>query len=108
MMRLCAACRNTSVKRTTGTAPDPMMSASTWPGPTEGSWSISPTISNDARFGNRLEQSVHQQQVAVERMLAVSFEATAFGVHLEQPVDRLGRVPRRLLQPLGGASSRCA
>jgi hypothetical protein len=26
--------RNTSVRRTTGTAPDEMMSASTWPGPT--------------------------------------------------------------------------
>jgi hypothetical protein len=37
MMRLCAACRNTSVKRTTGTAPEAMTSANTWPGPTEGS-----------------------------------------------------------------------
>jgi hypothetical protein len=43
MMRLCAACRNTSVRRTTGTAPDVMTSASTWPGPTEGSWSMPPT-----------------------------------------------------------------
>jgi hypothetical protein len=42
-MRLCAAWRNTSVRRTTGTAPDEMMSASTCPGPTEGSWSMSPT-----------------------------------------------------------------
>jgi hypothetical protein len=39
MIRPCAACRNTSVSRTTGTAPDAMMSASTCPGPTEGSWS---------------------------------------------------------------------
>src|SRR5450759_1023831 len=39
MMRLCAACRNTSVRRTTGTAPAEMTSASTWPGPTEESWS---------------------------------------------------------------------
>jgi hypothetical protein len=29
MIRLCAACRNTSVSRTTGTAPDEMTSAST-------------------------------------------------------------------------------
>jgi Uncharacterised ArCR, COG2043 len=29
---------------TTGTAPDEMISASTCPGPTEGSWSMSPTI----------------------------------------------------------------
>jgi hypothetical protein len=42
MIWLWAACRNTSVSRTTGTAPDEMTSASTWPGPTEGSWSMSP------------------------------------------------------------------
>jgi hypothetical protein len=29
MMRLCAACRNTSVRRTTGTAPDKITSART-------------------------------------------------------------------------------
>ena len=45
-IRLCAAWRNTSVRRTTGTAPEAMMSASTCPGPTEGSWSTSPTISS--------------------------------------------------------------
>src|SRR5215472_217121 len=54
MMRLCAACRNTSVRRTTGTAPDEMTSASTWPGPTEGSWSISPTIKRAALSGTAL------------------------------------------------------
>src|SRR5277367_86703 len=46
MMRLAAACRKTSVSRTTGTAPESMMSANTCPGPTEGSWSISPTMSS--------------------------------------------------------------
>src|SRR5436190_40169 len=51
MMRLCAACRNTSVRRTTGTAPDEMTSASTWPGPTEGSWSMSPTTKSAALSG---------------------------------------------------------
>ena len=51
MMRLCAACRNTSVRRTTGTAPDEMTSASTWPGPTDGSWSMSPTIRRAALSG---------------------------------------------------------
>ena len=35
---------DTSVRRTTGTAPDAMTSASTCPGPTEGNWSMSPTI----------------------------------------------------------------
>src|SRR5580700_4586140 len=51
MIRLAAACRNTSVNRTTGTAPEPMMSASTCPGPTEGNWSISPTINSAALSG---------------------------------------------------------
>src|SRR5262245_42428687 len=51
MIWLCAACRNTSVRRTTGTAPDEMTSASTWPGPTGGSWSISPTIKSAALSG---------------------------------------------------------
>ena len=51
MMRLCAAWRNTLFKRTTGTASDSMMSASTRPGPTEGSWSISPTSKIAAAFG---------------------------------------------------------
>jgi hypothetical protein len=44
MMRLSAACRNTSMRHTTDRALDEMMSARTWPGPTEGSWSMSPTI----------------------------------------------------------------
>src|SRR5258707_5906409 len=49
MMLLCAAWRNTSVRRMTGTAPDVMTSVSTWPGRTEGSWSMSPTISSAGR-----------------------------------------------------------
>jgi hypothetical protein len=48
IMRLWAACRKTSVNRTTGTAADVMMSAKTCPGPTEGSWSMSPTSSRAA------------------------------------------------------------
>ena len=50
-IRLLAAWRNTSVRRTTGTAPEAMTSASTWPLPTEGSWSTSPTISSAAWSG---------------------------------------------------------
>ena len=50
-IRLCAAWRNTSVRRTSGTAPEAMMSASTCPGPTKGSWSTSPTISSAASSG---------------------------------------------------------
>ena len=37
MIRLSAACRKTSVKRTTGTEADAMISPRTCPGPTEGS-----------------------------------------------------------------------
>jgi hypothetical protein len=37
MIRLSAACRKTSVKRTTGTEADAMMSPRTCPAPTEGS-----------------------------------------------------------------------
>src|SRR5207344_1553178 len=54
MMRLCAAWRNTSVRRTTGTAADEMTSASTWPAPTEGNWSMSPTIKRAAWSGTAL------------------------------------------------------
>ena len=86
MMRLSAACRNTSVSRTTGTAPEPMMSASTWPGPTDGSWSTSPTRINAAWSRHRLQQRVHQrhvdhrglvddEQVAVQRVVLLAPEA---------------------------------
>jgi hypothetical protein len=48
---MSAACRNTSVRRTTGTALDEVMSARTCPGPTEGSFSMSPTINMAALSG---------------------------------------------------------
>jgi len=51
MIRLAAAWRNTSVSRITGTAPEAITSASTWPGPTLGSWSASPTSSSAAQSG---------------------------------------------------------
>src|ERR1043165_2703199 len=51
MIRLSAAWRNTSVKRTTGTAAEAITSASTCPGPTEGSWSTSPTSISAACCG---------------------------------------------------------
>src|SRR6202140_3759111 len=54
-------CRNTSVRRTTGIAPDEMTSASTWPGPTEGSWSMSPTIKTVV--GYRLHERLHQEDI---------------------------------------------
>ena len=115
MIRLAAACRKTSVNRTTGTAPEAMTSASTCPGPTEGSWSMSPTISSAALSGDRLHQRLHQhdvdhgglvdhQQIAVERVVGVAFEAAALGVDLKQPVDGLRLEAGRLGHALGGAA----
>ena len=47
MIRLAAACRKTSVNRTTGTARADDVGQNL-PGPTEGSWSMSPTINSAA------------------------------------------------------------
>ena len=44
----CCACLKIFVSRTTGSACDPIMSLSTSPAPTEGSWSTSPTSSRCA------------------------------------------------------------
>jgi len=44
-----AACRKISVSAMTGTTPELMMSRSTRPGPTDGSWSESPTKTTAAR-----------------------------------------------------------
>jgi hypothetical protein len=55
------------------------MSASTWPGPTDGSWSMSPTIKTAARSGtafmsdcismtSTMEVSSNHQQITVERL----------------------------------------
>ncbi len=45
MMRLVCACRKIRVRRTTGNTPQAIMSRSTFPAPTAGSWSVSPTRS---------------------------------------------------------------
>ena len=51
MIRELSAWRKISVRRTVGTAPESMRSASTAPGPTDGSWSTSPTTRSAARSG---------------------------------------------------------
>ncbi len=67
-----------------------MTSASTWPGPTEGSWSTSPTSSSAARSGSAFSSArisststmlalVDHQQVAFERMLLAPLEAAVLG-----------------------------
>ena len=96
-----AAWRKISVSRTVGTAEEPIMSASTAPGPTEGSWSTSPTSKQGAVIRHRPQQLVHQgridhrdlvdhHQLAIERLVLVVFEAHRSGVELQQAVDRLG------------------
>src|SRR5271166_3537125 len=103
MIRLAAACRNTSVKRTTGTAPEPMMSVSTCPGPTDGSWSISPTMSSarDRSYQRLLQYDIDHrslidhEQITIEGIAGVAFEPAAPGIDLEQPVDGLGLDARR-------------
>src|ERR1700676_4878004 len=50
MMRLCAACRKTSVRGTKGTAPDEMTSASTWRGPTEGAGRFAADVEGYSRL----------------------------------------------------------
>src|SRR5215813_9608562 len=100
IMRLCAACRNTSVRRTTGRAPDEMRSDMTCPGPTEGSWSMSPTTSKAGFIGHRFHERLHQhdidhgslvdnQQIAVQRVVVATLETASLGINLEQPMNGL-------------------
>ena len=93
-MRLSAAWRKTSVKRTTGTAPEPMMSASTCPGPTDGSWSTSPTSSNAARSGKArsTERISGTSTIEVSSMISRSHSSGASSVRRKAPV--LGSVSR--------------
>src|SRR6266566_6746711 len=119
MMRLCAAWRNTSVRRIIGRAPDVMTSDSTCPGPTEGSWSMSPTDQQRSAVRHRLQQRLHQhdvdhrglvdnQQVAVERVVVAPLEAATFRIDLQQPVDGLGFKAGCFAHALGGAAGRRA
>ena len=57
-----SAWRNTSVRRATGTRPESMMSRSTCPGPTDGSWSTSPTrtsVGAGAHGGHEAARQLH-------------------------------------------------
>src|SRR5271163_5252703 len=99
-MRLAAACRNTSVSRTTGTAPESMMSAKHLPRPDRRELV---DIADDKQRGIvrcRLHQSLHQhdvdhrglvddQQIAIEGIVGVALEPPALGIDLQEPMDRL-------------------
>ena len=111
MIRLSAAWRNTSVSRTTGTAPEPMMSAQHLAGADRRQ--LVDVADQDQRgmVRHRLQQSVHQrhvdhrglvddEQVAVQRVLLVAPEAAVHGIGFQQPMDRLRLAAGALRQPL--------
>lgn len=78
---------------------------------------MSPTIQKGGIVRDRLHQCLHQhdidhrgliddQQIAVERIIAVAFEAAILGIDLKKPVDGLGFEPCRLGHALGGTARR--
>ena len=120
-----SACRNTSARRATGTRPDSMMSRSTWPGPTDGSWSTSPTSTSVAPGAHRGDQAARQlhvehrglvddEEVGRQRIVVAAPERAARPAlalllrlaPLEQAMHRLRAAPGRFGQPLGGAARR--
>jgi hypothetical protein len=76
-MRDAAAWRNTSVKRITGTARESMRSASTWPGPTEGSWSTSPTKITAVRVATALSSWLASGTSIIEHSPMTSTSASS-------------------------------
>ena len=102
-------------------ASEPMMSASTCPGPTEGSWSMSPTISSAAASGVAFISAcismhvdhrglVDDQQVAVEGLSSLRLNPPPLGstsssrwiVFASMPVASVMRLAAR---PVGAQSS---
>src|SRR3984957_15370002 len=92
-MRLCAAWRKTSVKRAVGITAEFMMSASTWPGPTDGNWSASPTSRSPACGGNALMSD------------AISGRSTIETSSTTNRSQASGSVSQRLKPPLRGSAS---
>ena len=95
------------------------MSASTWPGPTDGSWSTSPT-SMTAACGGTARSSACISGTSTIDISSTTSRSHSSGcdscrlnppvrrVHLEQAVDRLRLEAGRLRQPLGRAAGRRA
>ena len=118
-----SAWRKISVRRATGTRPESITSRSTWPGPTDGSWSTSPTSTSVAPGAHRRDQRARQlhvehrrlvddEQIAGERVV-VAAPRTATRARPsfcgcptragDAPSAPRGRSPR---EPLGGAARR--
>ncbi len=102
------------MRRTTGVAPDSMMSARTCPGPTEGNWSMSPMINRPAgreprakdRHQHHIDHRrlVDDEQITFERTIWTALEPAGFRIDLQQPMDGLGLETRRLRHSLGGSA----
>ncbi len=123
MIRLCAACRNTSVSRITGTAPEPMMSASTCPGPTLGSWSTSPTSSSAASRGSALSRArisgtstmlassttsrSHPSGCSSPRLKPPVFGSASSSRWMVRPSSPVLSVSRLAARPVGAHSATC-
>ena len=119
MIRLAAACRNTSVRRTTGTSARSDDVGQHLPR-SDGGQLVD--ISDDQqrrvvrdRFHKRLHQHdvdhrglVDHEQIAIEGIVSVAFEPAALGIDLQEPVDRLRLDARRFGHALGRAASRGA
>ena len=93
------------------------MSASTVPGPTEGSWSTSPTSTRQARGGtarsswfisttSTIDASSTTSRSRSSGLSRVALEAAQGRVELQQAVDGLGLAAGRLRQALGGPARR--
>ena len=117
MIRLSAAWRNTSVRRTTGTAPDAMMSAEHLPRPDRRQLIDIADEQQRRSLRQRPQHRLHQrhvdhrglvddEQIAVERLLLVAPEAAGSRIGLEQPMDGLRLEAGALRQALGGAAGR--
>ena len=117
MIQLAAACRNTSVRRTTGTAPDDV--GQHLPG-SDGRQLVDVADDEQRRVvRRRLRQPLHQydvdhrglvdnEQIAVEGIVAVAFEPAALGIDLQEPLDCLRRDACRFGHALGCATQAAA
>ena len=99
MMADCSAWRNTSVRVTESTAPLRRMSPSTLPGPTEGSWSGSPTITRrhpGFRAASRASISGRSTMLISSTMTAsASSRSFSFFLKATSPVSSLKVMPRQ-------------
>ena len=99
MMADCSAWRNTSVRVTDATEPLRRISPSTLPGPTEGSWSGSPTITRrhpGFRAARRASISGRSTMLISSTMTAsASSRSFSFFLKATSPVSSLKVMPRQ-------------